>query len=126
MVENPYEKSLANVDNSIFGRIKCFFRNLFNKNKLEENISTENAREEKNIQDDKGNFIDNIKIPVKKPNLRLQKMSKDLESGKIIEEDLCEQELQELREFYLDQIQEKKQSIENYKNRIMKIKGQLA
>ena len=53
-------------------------------------------------------------------------MSKDLESGKIIEEDLCEQELQELREFYLDQIQEKKQSIENYKNRIMRIKAQLA
>lgn len=126
MVENTYEKSLAKVDNSIFGRIKFFFRKLFNKNKLEENIITENVIEEKNIQVDKSNCINNIKIPVKKPNLRLQKMSKDLESGKIIEEDLCEQELQELREFYLDQIQEKKQSIENYKNRIMRIKAQLA
>lgn len=126
MVENTYEKSLAKVDNSIFGRIKFFFRKLFNKNKLEENIITENVIEEKNIQVNKSNFINNIKIPVKKPNLRLQKMSKDFESGKIIEEDLCEQELQELREFYLDQIQEKKQSIENYKNRIMRIKAQLA
>ncbi len=34
-------------------------------------------------------------------------MSKDLETGKIIEEDLCEQELQELRDFYLQQIEEK-------------------
>ena len=52
-------------------------------------------------------------------------MSKDLESGKIIEEDLCEQELQELREFYQQQIEEKKDLIENYKNRIIKIKSQL-
>lgn len=126
MVENTYEKSLAKVDNSIFSRIKIFFRKLFNKNKLEENIITENVIEEKNIQVDKSKFINNIKIPVKKPNLRLQKMSKDLKSGKVIEEDLCEQELQELREFYLNQIQEKKQSIENYKNRIMRIKAQLS
>ncbi|MBR3133721.1 MAG: hypothetical protein IKG42_06715 [Clostridia bacterium] len=125
MVENPYEKSLTNVNNSIFGRIKCFFRNLFNKNKLEKNIVTENVIEERNIQADNGNYIENIKIPVKKINLRLQKMSKDLESGKIIEEDLCEQELQELREYYIQQIEVKKQSIENYKNRIVKIKAQL-
>ena len=126
MVENPYEKSLAKVDNSIFCRIKIFFRNIFNKNKQKENSITENVIEEKNIQVDKSNFINDIKISVKKPNLRLQKMSKDLVSGKIIEEDLCENEIQELKEYYLQKIEEKKKSIENYRNRIIKIKAQLS
>ncbi len=119
MVKNTYEIALSKVDNSIFDRIKNFFRNLFSNNNKEGNIVT------KNVIEDKRSFVDNIKIYEKKPNLRLQKMSKDLESGKIIEEDLCEPELQELRDFYLDQIQEKKQSIENYKNRITRIKSQL-
>ena len=52
-------------------------------------------------------------------------MQKDLETGSIIEEDLCEQELQELRELYLQQIEEKKLSIQNYKNKILKIREQL-
>lgn len=66
------------------------------------------------------NFINDIKLQ-KKLNLRLQKMSKDLESGNIIEEDLCEQELKELREFYLQKIAENKRSIEYYRNRIIRI-----
>ena len=82
--------------------------------------------EEKNIQVDKSSFTNNIKSPVKRHNLKLQKMSKDLENGVIIEEDLCEQELQQLRNYYLEQIQAKKQSIENYKDSIMRIKNQLA
>lgn len=124
MVENSYEKSLANVDNSIFSRVKCFFRNLFNKNKLKENYTTKNVIGESNIQADKDNFVSSIKIITPKLNLRLEKMSKDLENGEIIEEDLCEQELHELREYYLSKIEEKKQSIENYKNRIIKIKAE--
>ena len=119
------EKSLVKVDNNIFSKIKLFFRNLFKINKTEDNTVIENIIEEKNNSIKENNFTSNIKLLEKKPNLRLQKMSKDLESGKIIEEDLCEQELQELRAFYLQQIEEKKQSIENYKNKIIRIKAQL-
>lgn len=127
MNKNTYEKSLEKVDNSIFGKIKLFFRNLFQNNiqesTINENIITE--EQDKNNIEEK-NFVNNIKIQENKKNLRLQKMSKDLESGEIIEEDLCEQELKELREFYLQQIEEKKQSIENYKDRIIQMKKQLA
>ncbi len=127
MNKNTYEKSLIKVDNSIFGRIKLFFKNLFKSN-IQESTINENivVEQEKSNTIEENNFIDNIKIQENKQNLRLKKMSKDLESGKIIEEDLCEQELQELRDFYLQQIEEKKQSIENYKNRIVRIKIQLA
>lgn len=127
MNKNTYEKSLVKVDNSIFGRIKLFFRNLF-KSDIQESTINENIiiEQEKSNTIQENNFVNNIKIQENKQNLRLKKMSKDLESGQIIEEDLCEQELQELREFYLQQIEEKKQSIENYKNRIIMIKAQLA
>ena len=127
MNKNTYEKSLVKVDNSIFGRIKSFFRNLFKSN-IQESTIRENiiVKQEKSNTTEENNFVNNIKIQENKQNLRLKKMSKDLESGKIIEEDLCEQELQELREFYLQQIEEKKQSIEDYKNKIIKIKIQLA
>lgn len=126
MNKNANEKSLAKVNNSIFVKIKLFFRNLFKINKTEDNTVIENIIEEKNNSIKENNFISNIKLPEKELNFKLQKMSKDLESGKIKEEDLCEEELQELREFYLQQIEQKKQSIEKYKNKIMKIKEQLA
>ena len=104
-----------------------FFKNLFKSN-IQESMINENiiVEQEKSNTIEENNFVNNIKVQENKQNLRLKKMSKDLESGKIIEEDLCEQELQELREFYLQQIEEKKQSIENYKNRIIRIKAQLA
>ena len=127
MNKNTYEKSLVKVDNSILGRIKLFFKNLFKSN-IQESMINENiiVEQEKSNTIEENNFVNNIKVQENKQNLRLKKISKDLESGKIIEEDLCEQELQELREFYLQQIEEKKQSIENYKNRIIRIKAQLA
>jgi hypothetical protein len=127
MNKNTYEKSLVKVDNSILGRIKLFFKNLFKSN-IQESMINKNiiVEQEKSNTIEENNFVNNIKVQENKQNLRLKKMSKDLESGKIIEEDLCEQELQELREFYLQQIEEKKQSIENYKNRIIRIKAQLA
>lgn len=126
MVENTYEKSLAKVDNSIIGKIKKFLRNLFSKNNKKECFTIQTIIEENNTQINKENLYNSIKINTSKLNLRLEKMSKDLENGEIIEEDLCEQELQELREYYLDKIQEKRQSIENYKNKIIHIKSQLA
>ena len=123
MNKNTYEKSLVKVDNSILGRIKLFFKNLFKSN-IQESMINKNiiVEQEKSNTIEENNFVNNIKVQENKQNLRLKKMSKDLESGKIIEEDLCEQELQELREFYLQQIEEKKQSIENYKNRIISLR----
>ena len=128
MNENTYEKSLVKIDNNIFSKIKMFFRNLLKNNNTQEKIVNQNILEEQKESNPilKTNFINNIKIQEKKVNLRLKKMQKDLENGNIMEEDLCEQELQELRELYLQQIEEKKQSIENYKNRILKIKAQLS
>ncbi len=125
MDKNTYEKSLVHYDNSIFGRIKLFFTNLFKTNIQKTSTNSAILSEQNCNSAIKNRFLNEIKIPEKKVNLRLQKMQKDLENGIIIEEDLCEQELEELRELYLEQIEIKKQSIENYKNRILRIKHQL-
>lgn len=89
-------ENLAKVDNSIFGKIKLFFQNLF-KNNIQESTMNENiiVEQEKNNTIEENNFVNNIKIQENKKDLRLQKMRKDLEFGEIIEKDLCEQELKE-------------------------------
>lgn len=122
MSKNKHENSLTMYNQNIFGKIKMFFKKLFKSNVQSQNIA-QNAQitYEKETQD----FIGNIKIAEEEINSRLQKMQKDFENGVIIEEDLCEPELKELRELYMQQIEEKKQSIEKYKNRIMKVKAQL-
>ena len=89
-------ENLAKVDNSIFGKIKLFFQNLF-KNNIQESTMNENiiVEQEKNNTIEENNFVNNIKIQENKKDLRLQKMRKDLEFGEILEKDLCEQELKE-------------------------------
>ena len=78
-------ENLAKVDNSIFGKIKLFFQNLF-KNNIQESTMNENiiVEQEKNNTIEENNFVNNIKIQENKKDLRLQKMRKDLEFGEII------------------------------------------
>lgn len=122
MNENKHENSLTMYNQNIFEKIKMFFFKL-----LKSNVQSENIAQNTQITSEKEtqNFIEGIRISEKKINSRLQKMQRDFENGVIIEEDLCEPELKELRELYMQQIEEKKQSIENYKNRIVKVKAEL-
>lgn len=122
MNKNKHENSLTMYNQNIFGKIKMFLKKL-----LKSNVQSENIAQNTQITSEKEtqNFIEGIRISEKKINSRLQKMQRDFENGVIIEEDLCEPELKELRELYMQQIEEKKQSIENYKNRIVKVKAQL-
>lgn len=122
MSKNEYTNSMQVYNLNIFRRIKNFFTNLFKRN-----IQTKNIVEKKEITSIKikQEFIKDIKIPEEKANLRLQKMQKDFEKGLIKEEDLNDSDLNDLKKLYMQQIEEKKRSIENYKNKIIKIKAQL-
>lgn len=123
MKKNTHKKSLAEFDNNRSYKIKEFFRNFFKKNKKQNIIKQNNAVEQNDLKTE-NRFINDIKVSEKKINLKLQEIKKELEEGKIIEEDLCEQEIKELRNFYLQQIEEKKQAIENNRKKIAKIKAQ--
>ena len=122
MSKNEYTNSMQVYNLNIFRRIKNFFTNLFKRN-----IQTKNIVEKKEITSIKikQEFIKDIKIPEEKANSRLQKMQKDFEKGLIKEEDLNDSDLNDLKKLYMQQIEEKKRSIENYKNKIIKIKAQL-
>lgn len=124
---NAQEKSLVPVNNSIFGKIKKFFMKLFKKEEAQQFAVENNTETEENILNPiLTNFKSEIKIEEKKPNIRLLKMKSDLMYGKIIEEDLCEQELTELRELLTKEIEQKNISINNYKNKILNIRKKLA
>ncbi len=122
MGKEKIENLLTTYNQNVFGKIKMFFKSLF-----KDNIQSQNIAQNTKIilKEEFQDFIEDIKIPEKKVNSILLKMQRDFENGIIIEEDLCESEIKELSNLYMQQIEEKKQSIENYKNRIMKIKAQL-
>lgn len=126
MRKNTNEKSLLEINNSMFGKIKMFFRKLFKSDNIKESVIDENITEQQKKSSTifEKNFINNVSE--KKLSLRLQKMQKDLECGKIIEEDLSECDVQALRNMYLQQIEKKKQSIDKYKNRIVRIRAKLS
>lgn len=125
--KNTQEKSLIQVNNSIFSKIKNFFMNLFKKKEIQQYVEESNTENEENIPNPiLSDFRNEIKIEEKKPNIKLLKMKNDLMFGKITEEDLCEQELTELRELLTEEIEQKNISINNYKNKILNIRKQLA
>ena len=122
MNKNEYTNSMQVYNLNIFRRIKNFFTNLFKRNIQTKNIV---GKKETTPNKNKQEFIKDIKIPGEKTNSRLQKMQKDFEKGLINEDDLNDSDLNDLRKLYMQQIEEKKRTIENYKNKIIKIKAQL-
>lgn len=125
--KNVQEKSLVPVNNSKFSKIKNFFMKLFKREEFQQYVEKNNNEVEENISNPiLSNFKDEIKIEEKKPNIKLLKMKNDLMFEKIIEEDLCEQELTELRELLTKEIEQRNVSINNYKNKILNIRKKLA
>lgn len=106
MKENTQEKSLVKVnENSIFYKIKSFFKNLIHKSKdsqsdviLEENISSNVESEDKNSA-----FIKSIRNIENEETLIL-KLQKQFRSGEIKEEDLTEEQVNSLCSLYDIQI----------------------
>ena len=83
------------------------------KNKNE--ISTNNAII-------KNSFIKTIKIENQESD-RILKLQQDFKAGKIKEEDISEEDFNLLSKLYEMQIEKTKQSIENYRNKVISIKS---
>nr|DAT05048.1 MAG TPA: hypothetical protein [Caudoviricetes sp.] len=127
MKENTQEKSLVQVnENSIFYKIKSFFRNLFHKkteveNNLvaEENISSNVASENK-----KSAFMKSIRN-IEDEETKLLKLQKQYRSGEIKEEDLTEEQVNSLCLLYDNQIARLKKSNEIRKKKILDYRRKL-
>ena len=127
MRENTQEKSLVQVnENSIFYKIKKFFRNLFHKNQTsaETNIVEsyiENATEKENV---KNSFMEAIRN-IEDDETRLLKLQKQYRSGEIKEEELTEEQVASLCSLYDKQIANLKKSNEMRKQKLLEYRRKL-
>ena len=127
MKENTQEKSLVQVnENSIFYKIKKFFRNLFHKDTefesndvVEENISNNIENKSK-----KSAFIESIKN-IEDEEAKLLKLQKQYCSREIKEEELTKEQVNSLCNLYDKQIANLKKSNEMKKQKILEYRKRL-
>ena len=117
MKEDTHEKSLVEVnENSIFYKIKTFFKNLFHKGN---NINIIQETRDITIENEskKNTFMEEIR-KVEDEETKLLKLQKQYRSGEIKEEDLTEEQIKSLNKLYDKQITNLKKSNEIRKQKI--------
>ena len=120
------EGLLAVNENSIFYKIKNFFKRLFFKS---ESLVKEEKIEEIKIQHENtktSSFLEDIKIKENKEFKELLYLQKLFKMGRIKEKDLSKEERIGLEKLYKQQIYDLKKSINGYKNKIISIRTKLA
>ncbi len=114
--------SLMPVKENIFDKIKNFFKNLFNRNIVEDyEIETSEDIVENQQQIKNSIFAENIKVEETEEQ-KLLKLQRLIREKRISEQDLSIEERDKLRKLYKSQIQNLKKSIMQKRNKIMKIK----
>lgn len=114
--------SLMPVKENIFDRIKNYFKNLFNRNTVEDyEIETSEDIIDSQLQIKNSIFADNIKVEETEEQ-KLLKLQRLIREKRISEQDLTIDERNKLRNLYNLQIQNLKRLILQKRNKIMKIK----
>lgn len=124
---NKEKTSLVAIkEDSIFYKIKNFFKKLFFRN---EEVMEENKVEETRLSHNslkKSSFLEDIKIQENKEFKELLYLQKLFKMGRIKEKDLSKKERIGLEKLYKQQIYDLNKSINNYKNKIISVKTKLA
>lgn len=127
MKENTQEKSLVQVkENSIFFKIKNFFRKLFCK---KENIVQDSIIEEYNEtqiekESSRNSFMEEIRN-IENEETKLLKLQKQYRSGEIKEEELTEEQVNSLCALYDKQIANLRKSNEIRKQKLLEYRRKL-
>ena len=108
----------------MFEKIKEFFMKLFGIKKQE--LLIEDVKHESVSDIRKEEFENNIKVSNDEEEQRILKLRKDFESGIILEEDLSKDDFDKLYNLYEREIQLTKESIQNYRDKIVLLKGKIA
>lgn len=121
MKKNLQEKSLITVDeNSIFYKIKRFFKNLFNQRKTVENVlkveETVNAKSKD--EDNRNAFMESIRI-TENEETKLLKLQRKYRAGELKEEELTNEQLNSLCALYDKQIENLRKSNAIRKQRLL-------
>ncbi len=114
--------SLIPVNESIFSKIKNFFKNLFGQQIVENyelNTSENIVENEQKVRN--SIFAENIKVEETEEQ-KLLKLQRLIREKRISENDLSVEEKNKLRKLYDSQIEDLRNSIIQKRNKIMKIK----
>lgn len=127
MKENTQEKSLVQVNkNSIFYKIKNFFRNLFHRKQVvdEVNIIENNIEEPTEKEKAKNSFMEEIR-KIENEETKLLKLQKKYRSGEIKGEELSEKQILALGKLYDKQIAELRKYNEREKQKLLEYRRKL-
>lgn len=127
MKENTQEKSLVQVnENSIFYKIKSFFRNLFHRKQVvnEVNIIENNIEEPTEKENTKNSFMEEIR-KIEDEETKLLKLQKKYRSGEIKGEELSEKQILALGKLYDKQIAELRKYNEREKQKLLEYRRKL-
>lgn len=125
MKENTDEKSLVRVNkNSIFYKIKRFFKNLFNKRHSADNYLVEETTVIKQDADKKNQFMEQIR-KIEDEETILLKLQKQYRNGEIKEEDLTDEQVSSLCKLYDKQISNLKKSNKIRKQKLLEHRRRL-
>lgn len=119
------DKSLVKVnENSIFYKIKNFFRNLFSKEHDENKPNNEENNIESLSENDRVSFVKSLKN-IENEETKLLKLQKKYRNGEIKEQELTEEQTNSLCLLYDKQIAELKKSNEIRKQKLLKYRKKL-
>lgn len=126
MKENTQEKSLVEVnENSIFYKIKNFFRKLFHRKEVVNNVTGFEIIEETIEKSEQKNaFMESIKN-IENEETKLLKLQKQYRTGEIKEEELTEAQVNSLCALYDKQIEKLKKSNQIRKQKLLEYKRKL-
>lgn len=126
MKENTQDKSLVKVnENSIFYKIKNFFRSLFYKtNDNVESINIIETTTINNNESNKNSFREEIRN-IENEETKLLKLQKRYRSGEIKEEELTEEQVNYLCALYDKQIANLRKSNEIRKQKLLEYRRKL-
>lgn len=108
---------------NFFNKIKNFFFRLFKKSSNSLETQTRDFKNQSNLEEHA--FKDNIIIKQDEEELRLLQLQREYKSGKILEEDMSQEDKEKLINLYKKQNLELKETIKNEKEKIRKMLDEL-
>ena len=125
MKENTDEKPLVKInENSIFYKIKRFFKNLLSKKKDADNYIVEEKTVIKQDEDKRNQFMEQIR-KIEDEETILLKLQNQYRSGEVKEEDLTDEQVSSLCKLYDKQIANLKKSNEIRKQKLLEHRRKL-
>ena len=125
MKENTDEKSLVKInENSIFYKIKRFFKNLLSKKKDADNSIVEETAVIKQDEEKRNQFMEQIK-KIEDEETTLLKLQKQYRNGEIKEKNLTDEQISSLCKLYDKQISNLKKSNEIRKQKLLEHRRRL-